>query len=151
MSTNDNRQPYVESIIIMTAVRIVAPFSMTFGLFVTLHGADSSGGGFQGGAVIGATIIMIAFAFGIDPTREWVPNALLTALMGIGVAMFALIGLGAMAFSGSFLEYASYGVHHATKYGIELVELCIGGIVASVITELFFVLASGFVNEGEYE
>lgn len=148
---SSNRQPYVESTIIMTAVRIVAPFTMTFGLFVTLHGADSPGGGFQGGAIIGATIIMIAFAFGIEPTREWIRNAMLTSLMSVGVTVFALIGLGAMAFDGAFLEYTAYGFDHASKYGIELVEVAIGAIVASVITGLFFVVALGFNNQGEYE
>ena len=63
-------RPYVESPIIMATVRVVAPFVFTFGLFIMFHGADSSGGGFQGGVIVGTVILMLGIAFGIEPTRE---------------------------------------------------------------------------------
>ena len=40
---------YTESTVIMTTVRLVAPFVFTYGLFIMFHGADTAGGGFQGG------------------------------------------------------------------------------------------------------
>lgn len=144
MSTRDpdrGRGPYVESTIIMTTVRVVLPFVFTFGLFVMFHGAESAGGGFQGGVILGASIVMVAFAFGIDPTREWLDEATLRGVVLAGVLAFLAIGLGAMAAGGVFLEYSSYGIHHASKYGIEAVELAIGGIVSGGVVALFFALA----------
>jgi len=51
-----------------------------------------------------------------------------------------------MALDGAFLQYDVYApfIPHASKYGIELVELAIGGIVAGIVVGLFFVLSAGF-------
>lgn len=142
------RGPYVESTIIMTTVRVVLPFVFTFGLFVMFHGAESAGGGFQGGVIIGASVVMVAFAFGIDPTREWLNETVLRGVVIAGVVAFLLIGLGPMLLGGVFLEYSSYGFDHASKYGIEAVELAIGGIVSGGVVALFFALGSGLGGEG---
>jgi multicomponent Na+:H+ antiporter subunit B len=149
-----SRGPYVESTIIMTTVRVVAPFVFTLGLFVMFHGASSPGGGFQGGAIASAMLLMFAIAFGIEPTREWLNGTVLTAAITGGVLVFTLIGVGSLALGVSFLEYSAYPVPHASKYGIELVELAIGAIVAGTLTGLFFVIAAGFdleSKEGEAE
>lgn len=145
-----DRTPYTESVVIMSAVRIVTPFVLTYGLFVTFHGADSPGGGFQGGALIGVVVLMLAFAFGIDPTREWLGDWLLTVVASLGVLVFGGIGLGSVVLGGEFLEYARYPLDHPTKLGVELVE--IGGIaliVSGVIVGLFFLTSRGPGGEEE--
>jgi len=139
---------YVESQIIMTTVRVVAPFALTYGLFLTFHGGDSPGGGFQGGAIIGATVLMIAFAFGIEPTRDWLRNRTVVALATGGVAAFALIGLVPVVFGGlNFLEYDYYvdiGLVNSPKWGLEAIEIVgITPIVSGVVVGLFFVIAAG--------
>lgn len=150
----DRRRPYTESSVIMTTVQVVVPFVLTFGLFVMFHGADSSGGGFQGGTVVAAMVFMLAFAFGIGPTREWFFNTAVVALATGGVLLFVAIGLGPMLLGGGFLEYSLYepalGIKKASKYAIEGVELGIGAVVAGVISGLFFAIAHGFeYKEGD--
>jgi multicomponent Na+:H+ antiporter subunit B len=145
-SGSDSEEPrtYIESEVIMSAVRVVAPFILTFGLFVTFHGADSPGGGFQGGALVGVVVLMLAFAFGIDPTRRWLGSRIVTLVAALGLVVFSAIGLGSVALGGGFLEYVRYPLDHPTKLGIEAVE--IGGIaliVAGVIIGLFFLTAAG--------
>jgi multicomponent Na+:H+ antiporter subunit B len=95
--------------------------------------------------------MMLAFAYGIDSTRQWLDVRVVSALASGGVFAFAGIGLGTMALGGQFLEYAEYGAlfSHAIKYAIELVELGIGAIVAAVAIGLFFLLASGFDQAAE--
>jgi multicomponent Na+:H+ antiporter subunit B len=154
MSSGESTGLYVESTIIMTTVRAVAPFVLTFGLFIMFHGADTPGGGFQGGVVAGAVVMMLAFAYGIDATREWVDSRLVVAVGALGVLTFAGIGLGSIALGGTFLEYTLYPIKKASKYGMEVVELAIGGIVATVVVGLFFVVADGFghvIDEGGEE
>jgi multicomponent Na+:H+ antiporter subunit B len=144
------RRPYTESQIIMSTVRVVAPFVLTFGLFITFHGADSPGGGFQGGALVGTVVLMLAFAFGIDPTRRWLGSQAVTAVAALGLFVFAAIGFGSVALGGGFLEYELYPLEKSAKYGIEAVE--IGGIaliVAGVIMGLFFLTAAGPAQGGE--
>ena len=136
---------YVESQVIMMTVKVVTPFVLTYGLFITFHGADAPGGGFQGGAVIGSVVLIIAFAFGIDPTREWLSNTTIVALVGGGVTAFATIGLIPMALGGSFLEYRLLPIHKPVRYGIEGVEILgIAAIVSGALIGLFFVTAAGY-------
>ncbi|WP_436935503.1 MnhB domain-containing protein [Halovenus marina] len=144
--SESQRSAYVESEIIMTTVRVVSPFSLTYGLFTMFHGANSPGGSFQGGAIIGATILMIAFAFGIEPTRDWIQNRVVTVLAAGGVAMFAIIGLVPVAFGRNFLEHPffedAWGIK--TKWGLEAIELTgVAPIVAGVVIALFFLIAAG--------
>lgn len=148
MTTNqeDNgelsRGPYTESPIIMTTTRVIAPFVFTFGLFVMFHGADSSGGGFQGGVIVGTVILLLGIGFGIEPTRDWVGPHLPVLIAGFGVLTFLAIGLGSVVLGGTFLEYHVYDVPDASKLGIELVELAIGLIVAGIVVGLLFALGA---------
>ncbi|WP_409348440.1 MnhB domain-containing protein [Natronorarus salvus] len=145
---------YVESQVILTAVKLVAPFVLTYGLFLSLHGADTPGGSFQGGAIIGVTVLMLAFAFGIEPTREWLRNSVVTGLVAGGVVIFLGVGIVTMALGGAFLEYRLFetvvGIPDGTKWGMEAIE--VGGIaliVAGVFIGLFFVTAAGLDRGGD--
>jgi multicomponent Na+:H+ antiporter subunit B len=139
--------PYTESQVIMPTVKIVAPFAFTYGLFITFHGAGSPGGGFQGGAIMAAVVFMIAFAFGIEATREWLANTVVVALAVGGALAFAGIGLIPVARGGAFLQYDLLPI--PVKYGLESVEIFgIAAIVSGVLMGLFFLLASGFDSDG---
>ncbi|QLD88633.1 cation:proton antiporter [Natronomonas salina] len=150
MSQPDTDAPYTESEIIMTTVRFVTPFVLTYGLFMTFHGADSPGGGFQGGALVGVVVLLLAFAFGARPTREWIGNGLVTGLAAGGVLVFAGVGLAALRLGGNFLEYDRFvpllGAD-GTKYGMEAIEIGgVSAIVAGVIMGLFFLTAAGYAG-----
>jgi len=149
------RPVYTESQVIMTTVKAVIPFVMTYGLFITFHGADTPGGGFQGGAIIASVFLMIAFAFGIESTRAWLSNSLVVGLGTVGVFLFGAIGFGPLLLGGSFLEYTRYepvlgdllGLkeYEFVKYGMEAVEIVgIAFIVSGVMMGLFFALAAGY-------
>jgi multicomponent Na+:H+ antiporter subunit B len=140
--------PYTESQVIMPTVKIVAPFAFTYGLFVTFHGAGSPGGGFQGGAIMAAVVFMIAFAFGIEATRDWVANTVIVGLAVGGALAFAGIGLIPVARGGAFLQYDLLPI--PVKYGLESVEVFgIAAIVSGVLMGLFFLLANGFNSGGD--
>lgn len=152
MSIERQRPLYTESQVILTTVKVVAPFAFTYGFFITFHGAGSPGGGFQGGAILAAVFLMIAFAFGIEPTRDWLRNDVLVLVIGAGVIVFGGIGLATVALGGAFLEYRLLPIPDAGKWGMEMVE--VGGIapiVAGVLTGLFFIMASGPSRREEVE
>ncbi len=152
-SDEEYETQYVESQVIMSTVQVVAPFALTYALFMTFHGASTPGGGFQGGAIMGSVVLMIAFAFGIEPTRRWLQNKVVVGLAAGGTAFFVLVGLGTIALGGAFLEYELYGEAlpifaesgDAISWGMEAIE--IGGIaliVSGIIMGLFFATAAGY-------
>jgi len=150
-TTPQQGTPYTESQVIMSTVKFVSPFALTYGLFVTFHGGGSPGGGFQGGAIAAAVVFMIAFAFGIDATRRWLANTVVVGLAVGGALVFATIGLVPVALGGAFLQYdlLPVPVLDPVKYGMEAVEILgIATIVSGVLTGLFFVLARGFNRDG---
>ncbi|AXG10438.1 MnhB domain-containing protein [Haloplanus rubicundus] len=146
------RPPYVESTIIMTTVRVIAPFVLTLGAFVMLHGASSAGGGFQGGVIAATTVVMLGFAFGIEPIAAHLRNEQLALLVLSGVGTFLVVGFGGYLVGGNFLQVSGYETlfHNGSKYSIELVEVGIGVVVSGVITGLFFLLGTG-VDTGAEE
>ena len=151
-SSDSDGSMYVESQLIMITVRVVSPFAFTYGLFLVFHGADSPGGSFQGGAVIAATVLMIAFAFGVTATRDWLRNRTVVALAAGGTATFALVGLVPMLFGDSFLAHPRIkrALDIKTKWGLEAIE--VGGvapIVTGVLVGLFFVLAAGLRRDAD--
>jgi multicomponent Na+:H+ antiporter subunit B len=92
---------------------------------------------------------MIAFAFGIEPTRDWLSNRVVVGLASGGVLAFALIGLIPVAIGGRFLQHDLYeyelGIYHGKAYALEGIEIVgIMPLVAGVVVGLFFVIAAGF-------
>lgn len=149
------RPVYTESQVIMTTVKVVSPFVLTYGLFITFHGANSPGGGFQGGAIMASVVLMIAFAFGIESTRRWLSNSTVVGLGVFGVLAFTAIAVGPLFLGGSFLEYGQYETvlgsvlglkrYKFVKYGMEGIEIFgIAFIVSGILMGLFFVLAGGY-------
>ncbi|WP_258189578.1 MnhB domain-containing protein [Candidatus Hakubella thermalkaliphila] len=55
----------MEDIIVRYVSRIILPFVQLYGLYVVLHGHLSPGGGFSGGAIIGASMILYALSFNL--------------------------------------------------------------------------------------
>jgi len=142
----EKEHPYTESPIIITTVRAVSPFILTYGIFITLHGANSPGGGFQGGVVMASVAILFGFAFGIGPTREWIDGRILLGIVVAGILVFAGVGLVAPLLGGNVLQLDVLPI--AVKWGIEVVEVAIGAIVAGVVAGLFFILSQGAAENG---
>ena len=142
-------RPYTDSVVVTKTVRAVVPFVLTFGLFTLLHGTSSVGGGFQGGVVLGAAVVTLAFGFGLDRTWEVLDKGLLTGLVVSGVVVFGAVAFAGLALGGSFLRLDAFPVPKSTVYATELVEVGIGFTVAGVVVVLFFELAGGTDGEGE--
>ena len=49
--------------IVLLLSKVVSPYIMLFGMYVIFHGHYSPGGGFQGGAMMAASILLIRIAF----------------------------------------------------------------------------------------
>lgn len=58
-------------LILQTAARLLTPVILLFGIYVVLNGHLSPGGGFSGGAIMGAGLILYLNAFGFQKTERF--------------------------------------------------------------------------------
>lgn len=68
---NDRIYEPKNDIILQKVAAILVPVIMIFGIYVVLNGHISPGGGFSGGAIIGAGLILYLNAFGFQKTERF--------------------------------------------------------------------------------
>lgn len=142
-------------IIIKTICRIIVPISQIFALYVIAHGHHSPGGGFQGGVILGASVILYAVSHNLHAALIRYSEKTATLLCGAGVIVYAGTGLLCMLAGGGFLDYsglsAIFGLDPvvARSHGILIVEIGVGMAVMAVIVHIYYNLASmGRHDEG---
>lgn len=140
------------SMIIFLISKILSPFMMIFGLYVIFHGHYSPGGGFQGGALLAASIIILRLVTGNEIYHLHFPKNLGVICGGIGTAIYALTGFISLLYDKNFLDYSGLkflAVSDAWKrfYGILFVEIGVGLAVMGVLVAIFDSLLAGDTNE----
>ena len=143
--------PY--DIIVHTGCRVIVPISQIFALYVIAHGHHSPGGGFQGGVILGASVILFAVSHNLRRSLSRYTERAATLLCGMGVILYAGTGLLCMVNGKNFLDYAGLsgllGVDPITarSHGILLVEIGVAMAVMAVIMLIYYNLASAGRHE----
>lgn len=134
--------------IIVLGARFLTPYIMVFGLYVIFHGHYSPGGGFQGGALLAAAILLIRVATGRRVSRLQLKEYLTTPLAAIGVVIYFATGLFAMITGGYFLDYGQLPIPGMEpvwlRYtGILIIEVGIGLSVMAILVMIFDNMVKG--------
>lgn len=120
---------------------VVTPFIMLFGLCIIFHGHYSPGGGFQGGTILAASIILIRLALGSEIGQMQFNRSLATPLGSLGVLIYFSTGLAAVFFGGRFLDYGFLPVAHLPSHqrslGILFVEIGVGLAVMAILVAIY--------------
>ncbi len=128
-----------------TVARFLIPFIQLFALYVVVHGDSGPGGGFQGGVIMGASVILFSMVYGLPAGHRWVKQKISDTLNSVGVLLYAGVGVVALLAGGKFLEYGAlpgfHDLHHAAHYGIFFIEVGVGITVATVMITIFFEMA----------
>ncbi len=130
-----------EHIVIRTVVKALIPFIQLFALYVIAHGELGPGGGFQGGVILGASIILYVLAFGMEDGRKRISEKMSDILNSTGVLIYAVIGVLCLFAGGAYLEYGSLplGGHKiANSLGMYGIEIGVGITVTAVMITIFF-------------
>lgn len=138
--------------ILDAACRLLTPFILLFAIYVIVHGHDSPGGGFQGGAILAAAMILIRLVRG--RAAPWGLHRLAALRLAcLGVAVYAGIGFLSLCFSGNYLDYGAVplpfdpaSVRAIGSFGIE-VGVALG--VTGVLTLIFDALTAWEDDEDE--
>ena len=145
--------PY--DLIIKNTSRLIIPFIMLFGLYVIAHGHHSPGGGFQGGVILGAAIILFAISYDLRFVLERFSENTSIFFSAAGVIIYAGTGVLCMLFGAVFLDYSALApmlfsdAIMARSHGILMVEIGVGMAVMSVMVWIFYNISSaGTHDEG---
>ncbi|TVQ67043.1 MAG: sodium:proton antiporter [Balneolaceae bacterium] len=131
-----------QSPIVLLGARLLSPYIMVFGWYVIFHGHYSPGGGFQGGALLAASLLLIRVAGGSRLAELQIREFATTPLAVIGVAIYFATGLAAVAAGGYFLDYELLpipGMEPAwLRYtGILIIEVGIGLAVMAILVMIY--------------
>lgn len=129
-------------VVVRVGAKILAPFIITFGLYVHFHGDYSPGGGFQAGVILAAAIALLALVYGLDAVQRVVTPRFARACAALGVIIFAGVGVVTMILGHNYLGYDALAEGHAGQhYGILGVELGVLVTVFGVMVSVFYLFA----------
>ncbi|NPV70802.1 MAG: sodium:proton antiporter [Firmicutes bacterium] len=136
----------MDSTIARTIGRLVLPFIQVLGLYIAFHGHLSPGGGFAGGTVVGASLIL-ALLLDIPFRGKSVLKESFALAESSCLVIYAMIGFVGIAAGTGFLGNLSAGFPRgipgsvlSAGYMVPLgVAICLK--VASTIGSLFWALA----------
>lgn len=131
-----------ESPIVLLGARLLSPYIMVFGWYVIFHGHYSPGGGFQGGALLAASLLLIRVAGGSKLAELQIKELATTPLAVIGVVIYFATGLVAMFMGGYFLDYSLLPIPGMEpewlRYtGILIIEVGIGLAVMAILVMIY--------------
>lgn len=132
--------------ILQMGARILVPVIMLFGIYIILNGHLSPGGGFSGGAIIGAGLILYLNAFGFEKTERFFTEK-----------TYKVISFGALLFYCLAKSYSFYTGAHHLESGIPLgtpgaiissglilpLNICVGLVVACTMYAFFALFRKG--------
>lgn len=78
-------------LILRKAAKLLVPLAFIFGLYVILNGTSSPGGGFSGGALIGAGLILNSVAFGFQRTERFFGDEMYHLVKTACLTVYALL------------------------------------------------------------
>lgn len=86
-------------------VRLTAPFIALFGAFVMFKGLVAPGGGFQGGVILGALLMLLSVVLGRGPQQPLIPAPAARWLQAAAPLTFAAVMLPGLALTGYVLGF----------------------------------------------
>lgn len=136
-----------ENVIIKTVCRILIPFIQVYALYVIMHGHYSPGGGFQGGVILGASLILLVIAYGLEEARRRFSLKLLTVVAALGLLLYSGIGLLTLLMGGNYLDYGKLPLSFLPlpkirAMGILGIEIGVGLGVMAIMVIIFLTIAS---------
>lgn len=143
---NDRLHEPKNDVILQTVARMLVPLIIIFGIYVILCGHLGPGGGFSGGAVIGAGLILYLNAFGFKKTERFFNEKVYKRLSFCALACYCL--------SKSYSFYT--GANHIESViplgtpgailssGLILVlNICVGLVVAGTMYTFYVMFRKG--------
>ena len=140
------------TVIVKTVTRITVWMIILYGLYITLHGHLTPGGGFAGGVIVALALLNVLLAYGREFTQKWLSIHLLENVESLSALLFVSIGIIGIFVSGAFLaNFISKGeLFQLVSAGtIPLFNIIIGLKVSMSLFLVVWVLAGIKMSKGD--
>lgn len=143
---HDEEYEAKSDVILKFAARILCPAIFIFGLYVILCGHLGPGGGFSGGAIIGAGLILYLSAFGFEATEKFFNIRTYKILSFAALATYSLSKLYSFFCGANHLET---GIPLGTPGAILssglifVLNICVGIVVACTMFTFYVMFRKG--------
>ena len=125
-------------VILQKVAKLLLPCVLCFGMCVLFNGHVSPGGGFSGGSILGAALILFAVAFGADSVRRF-----FTAKVFNTVRITGLMIYGSMF--GVYIYQGANGISsNLAHYIVLVIDIAVGLVVMSTMYGFY-----SFYTKGE--
>ncbi|UCD28574.1 MAG: hypothetical protein JSV03_16075 [Planctomycetota bacterium] len=131
------------SLIVKTITRLVTSFIMLFGIYIVLYGHVSPGGGFAGGVILAAGLILLLLAFGKERTLTVISHGDSVTWDSAGALAFLAVAVLGYLAGDFFINFLGHGQPYqlASAGTIPLNNLAIGAKVGAGLFGVFLALA----------
>lgn len=143
---NDSIYEPENDAILQTVARILVPTIVIFGIYVILCGHLGPGGGFSGGAIIGAGLILYLNAFGFEKTERFFTAKTYKRLSFCALACYSLSKCYSFYTGANHIESViPLGTPGAILSSglILILNICVGIVVAGTMYTFFVMFRKG--------
>ena len=140
-------EPHYDPILQKSAAFLV-PVILLFGIYVVLNGHLSPGGGFSGGAILGAALMLFRMSFGMKSTRRFFTYKTFSTVVFLALLFYASAKSYVFYTGGNGLEsHIPLGTPGAIlSSGLILpLDICVGAIVSCTMYTFFALFRRGEV------
>ena len=123
-------------VILSHAARLLIPFIFLFAIYVLLNGETSPGGGFSGGTILGAGLILFSAAFGVQRTQQLLSRRRYSAVRTFGLLLYGIL----------YGIYIFIGANELPNYltgMILLIDMAVGLVVACTMYGFYALFSRG--------
>ena len=128
----------------------VIPIVFIFGVYVVLNGHLSPGGGFSGGAILGAGFILYSLAFGDEAASKFFNIKTFKTISAIALLGYASTKCYSFLMGGMHFNDPIHHFFHSLPDGsilsggyILILNICVGAVVASTMYGLYCLFKKG--------
>ena len=143
---NDRRFEPKDDTILQGVAFVLCPIIFIFGIYIILNGHLSPGGGFSGGSIMGAGLILYVAAFGFKKTQRFFDEHVYKIAKITALCMYGLIGTYFYMTGANGIEnHIPLGIPgHILSSGIILpINICVGLEVACTMYAFYALFRRG--------
>ena len=130
--------PHDHDAILSCVAKVLIPAVLVFGICVLLGGHVSPGGGFSGGSVLGAALILYAVAFGAEALHRFFTRRVFNIVRVSGLMIYACM------FFVYIYQGANTGESVLARYIVLVIDVAVGLVVMSTMYGFY-----AFYTKGE--